>query len=608
MIPRNTRLGVGPSGYGETRSPIRKLLSLPRVLPVLICLLAGCSSSDRPKTYLGLLPSIPVEMEARVPPSVSSIQIPHVSLRGEDWWSVSPNHTLPLAQFHSYLEWAREATISQANETRFSAWEINPLLHSLCDAYLLTSDLHYLNEFQFFADYFLSLRANVLNRPFFDGGTPSQWARLPKYDIFHVSPYHEYPTGDRAELSALRGWVSLDFSDINYSGLILDPLLRFALLVSENRLSDYSTWTKHVVEEVQRVVESHNPEWREEEDDSGYYSFAPNAPFFLDGVEIPINEAAPFGTTLVRLFLLTGTEAYLNRADRMWRHWNSALLDDPYGYIAYPYTLGNWFLGWHGTSSPSVNSTDVDPNHAYETFHKAALTLKFLSLLDVARERRGLANSLVGIFEDFLRVLLASKNLRTPISPFPSSFSFGWPKDVYHSVLPFSWSGWSLVMANDDELSRILLLYSMNPQALSAQEGPRVGLSAIYALRSSGQTEDFTIQEEQLTIRPTIIEDSNREETPSCLVEKTYDAVGYMEFHHITPKHNRLFLYVNQSLDHRLRLEIDPDLGYFTGRIFIPAGECIRLNWDPGDDPLAAPGSDLENQVLLTLHSIHSSP
>lgn len=123
-------------------------------------------------------------------------------------------------------------------------------------------------------------------------------------------------------------------------------MLRFAQIVKENDLTEYMDTADSIIEESIKIIESHEEQWINVSSTEGYYIFPKDSPFYLDGVEIPINEAAIFGSALVRLYSLTKQNVWINRALKMWNRWRNSFALDEFGYITYPYVTGDWRNGW----------------------------------------------------------------------------------------------------------------------------------------------------------------------------------------------------------------------------------------------------------------------
>lgn len=193
-------------------------------LPILI-LLTGCSASSQPL------------------PTVSSL-------------------------LESYLECGREAIVEGE---RLSAWRVHPLLSVTLDVHIATGDDRWLGEVVSLYRSIITYRGDKQGLPDYSGYLRPQWHRLDRYNIFAVSPYQSYAETDRASVMQRRGWESLRFSDINYSGLILEPMLRFAATVHKS--PRYEKLAQEIVTEARLTIDSHDREWRD-----SYYAFPYGSP------------------------------------------------------------------------------------------------------------------------------------------------------------------------------------------------------------------------------------------------------------------------------------------------------------------------------------------
>lgn len=473
---------------------------------------------------------------------------------------------------------------SQQNQTKHTGWSINPLLHMQINAFLCTGDEKYLEEFVFWARYFFYVRMDNQGRINYEGEILPQWEREPQYDIFHVSPFKKYSKDEKYKIIKERGWHSLYFSDINYSGLIIEPILRFIQVISENRIFKYKEEAEFYLKEIEKNIASHEKEWIDLSDNSGYYIFPKNCPFYLDGVEVPVNEAAIFGSALIRCFMITNETRYLHRAIKMFNRWKKFMAKDKFGYINYPYFTGLPFLsGWSEKNSPSKNTPVFKPARTHEVFHKAALTVDFLILLEQAKQ---------GIAEEYLKefyvLIKAGSKRKNILSNFPASFGFSYPTDSYHTSSPTHYRGWLHLSAKDSDIINKMMPY--------LQEGNLFLLEQIlyFQYLTEMPMNVFKMQGEKEAVSPKFWEES-RDCFPLWTAPE--DGLLLIEFKRLTPKHNVLYLYDYFDDRRKVRLRLNK-AGKFVGKIYVEKSEIIDIRWKKSKH--GAPSSSKENKVILT--------
>lgn len=112
-----------------------------------------------------------------------------------------------------------------------------------------------------------------------------------------------------------------------HTGMITYPLASFARIVRQTpelrRNPRYRAKAEEYLEAVRAAVAVHDPEWREREDDEGYYEWPKGMPVPYDGNAQPVNQTTALGRTLLELAAATGEQPYVDRAAkvaRMFRH------------------------------------------------------------------------------------------------------------------------------------------------------------------------------------------------------------------------------------------------------------------------------------------------
>ncbi|WP_231871747.1 hypothetical protein, partial [Oleiphilus sp. HI0079] len=493
-----------------------------------------------------------------------------------------------MSELNDDITFSRRSAVNNPNKSLFSGWEVQPLIGALNNAFLLTHSTVWLDEISFFFDYFDNVRMSTQSRVNFDGRLLPQWERIDRYNIFYVSPFYDYSSSSVDDLMHERQWASLYFSDVNYSGLMLGEFLRAAQIIQDNRVVGYDDLVGKIISTAEAVVRSHDSEWVEVQEGRGFYKFPDNSPFFLDGVEMPINEAAAFGSSLVRLYILTGKQVYLDRAANIWRHWRETLFWDAYGYLYYPYVNGVWQKGWTEDNSPSVNTPMALPEIKPETFHKAGLTIEFFLLLNFVLKDRQLDL----ILEEFQRVMKAvlDSDTRPASSEFPRYFGFYYPIDSVHWS-PAHYAGWMALMSKDEAWSNSLLIN----WAAGLRNSKTLLQGAV--LNPELFNRMSKISEESIVVKPGLTSMPDQD----CSIASGETAIAEIKFQHTSPKNNKLYLEADGGA--LIRLKIDTETGYFRGRMFLLKERCNRLEWvDNGI--YSMPSSDEENKLEMTVYSL----
>ncbi|MEA3458599.1 MAG: hypothetical protein U9R21_07980, partial [Candidatus Thermoplasmatota archaeon] len=355
-------------------------------------------------------------------------------------------------------EMVKRINLSVSNHPRellFAGWGVYPVLNTFLNAYLISHDEKYLRHFVRFYKYLLSVRMDKRGRMDFRGEILPQWERMNRQNIFHVSPYFKYRKEDELSIIKQRGWKNLNFSDVNQSGLFIEQALRFVQIVRNvEKASGFKEISDQILNDSLKVIDSHNSEWVDL-NGSGYYRFPRNCPFYLDGVEMPVNEVSVFAAAIVRAYMITGKLKYKTRATKIWERWKSYMSKDAFGYITYPYTTGHWYEGWKEGGSVSINTPSAKSNKSPEVVHKASLTLNFLILLEFAVQ-----NSTLNYLRDFHFFMLAALQTGNILSPFPANFSFIPVQNSANAHLPFVFQGWINLVSQNSFFLQDTLSYS----------------------------------------------------------------------------------------------------------------------------------------------------
>lgn len=505
---------------------------------------------------------------------------------------------LPILE--GYISWAKSSSEGtkklKLENTRFSGWEAHPLLSTVNNAYLLTGEQKYLDDFVYFYKDFLSYRGDMCQLVNYEGKIKPEWYRLENFDIFHVSPTCSYPLDSQKKVMALRNWQSLRFSDINYDGLFLEPMLIFCKIVKDYKIKKFEGISKEIVQYAAETIKSHELEWVEVNKNEGFYIFPKNCPFFIDGVEMPVNEAAIFGSSLVLMYQLTGNLEYLNRATSMANHWFSHMKYTD-GCVCYPYVIGDWYNGWEEQDHVSVNTPSSKPNKAAESFHKAATTIAFIKRLqDVCNVEKNI-EFLSALRRTLLKTITIPSNY---ISFFPLTLDLAMPTDSYNAHPPLYFKGWIEIAKENKELWERMYLVAYAAMKINPQQV--AGYLATLIDRPDGLKSLPEVQEEEILISPHL--EGTKVKPGACLVKAKQDAVTILSFQHLTPKNNRLFLSPVANFTGRgIRLELKD--GMFQGVAYVKKGDCVNWYWNSENNlKHGQPSSQEENKILMKTYTL----
>lgn len=476
--------------------------------------------------------------------------------------------SLPLEkELNKYINWAEKSMKNSPKNNRFSGWEVKPLIDTMLHAYSISNEKYYLEKTSSFIKYFLNTSSYSLNEKNYNGKIEKKWHRLDRYNIFSVSPYKKYNLKDKKRLMKKRHWKSLNFSDVNYSGLFLEPMLRFVEIVQNKKIKKYNKLVTKIILFSQQNFEQHEKEWIFiDKIKGGYYIFPKNSPFFLDGVEMPINEAAIYGSFLMRLYNITNDIKYLNRSKMMINRWIPYFTNINDMKFSYPYVVGDWY---RGSTNISINTPNLIPEKGAEVFHKSASTLDFL--IRYNNVVKGKVKHLIDSFRVKVnRVFQAEKNI---VAFYPNKMDNIFPKDTYHSksVFKFTGIGFGDVIPYNSTIYKMGYLDAYVDVKLDKVHSLATLYNLFYKLENKFQVKKKTIQ-----IKPFKLNNGNLQH---CMIYENKDYIGIVNYQHMFPKTNRLYLYdVFDGAQKRVRLDIK-DGKYFQGIIYIPAKKCINLKW-----------------------------
>ena len=126
-----------------------------------------------------------------------------------------------------------------------------------------------------------------------------------------------------------------------HTGLITYPLLRFAALVERYDLALWRAQGEQYRDYARAAINVHDAEWRSLSATRGYYVFPPDAPVWCNGVNLPYNQQAAIGRSLLLLYDLTHEEVYRTRAMKI-----AQVLRD--GLFYHLETDSYWWYYWFG--------------------------------------------------------------------------------------------------------------------------------------------------------------------------------------------------------------------------------------------------------------------
>jgi len=500
-------------------------------------------------------------------------------------------------QLDAYIDQYRSLIIDQYNSdmpvSLFDGWTSEAMLQALLDDYLVNNKQSRLDDFVYFSELLIKFRADKRGVKDFSGSIKPQWYRIPKYNIFSYSPFFSYDSANSKKIMEERGWYTLYHSDVNHDGLYLWPMLRFASIVKSNPVSPqkYVDFADFIITSAQETVSSHENEWHQISEESGYYTFPYNSTFYLDGVEMPVNEAAPFGTTLVYLYELTQDSWYLERAKAMVLNW--------FDYVNFhgdlmvqPYVTGDWYRGWSEENSPSVNTPAASPNTLPEVFHKSSLTVSLLNRISghVDDER------IYSFLDGFRDILNESKIFNgKQIAFFPYFIDMQPAPITYHVYNPAVMRGLAEIADYDTWSLMYLMAY-----AAASQDKEQSRLLPLLELYKPDGVAIPKIKMRTDEIAPNLIGSTSRE----CQFKADHDMAVAINFQRKSPKHNWLHLSTVDAST-QIRLESEPGSNLHKGMAYLKAGDCVQWTWVEGEErEYSQPSGPFENRLMVTLYSI----
>lgn len=178
-----------------------------------------------------------------------------------------------------------------------------------------------------------------------------------------------------------------------HTGQVAYCLALFARMVRAdpelNAVPLYRNRAEEYLAAAEEAVAVHDPEWRENEQDEGYYVTLADAPVWHAGMDNPLNHFLSLGRAVVQLAAATGDPVYIDRAQKMANTLRGSLTVDPGGAYVWPYwwpkgaAYGGWdidaplsqYRPWYppNQSIEDTSHGQIDTNFAREVFGQARL-------------------------------------------------------------------------------------------------------------------------------------------------------------------------------------------------------------------------------------------
>jgi hypothetical protein len=194
-----------------------------------------------------------------------------------------------------------------------------------------------------------------------------------------------------------------------HTGLVTYPLLRFAMLVERENLTTWQSTAQAFLEYARAAVDSHADEWYSSTNTRGYYIHPYDAPVWCNGVNLPFNQQAAIGRSLIALCELTSGDSYCTRAEQIAQVLRDGLLYDPStdSYWWY-YWFGEGYDGWEDVAGRFIPT--YPGFKGVEPIYYASLDSDFAQLA----HRHGMAFSqydILRLANTFLHQLTTEKGL-----------------------------------------------------------------------------------------------------------------------------------------------------------------------------------------------------
>ncbi len=181
------------------------------------------------------------------------------------------------------------------NETATLAWGESYVMMSLAAMYRATGTLEYLERLAWHIDGVLANRDDARGVTDYRGVSAACWQDQ------HYQPNNE------------------PYCYVVHTGMLTWPMVEFARLVQREGLDQeqaadgesYGAKAARFVTAAEQSVQCHEDQWNA----AGYYIFRSDATFLTyAGSDLPLNQSNALGRTLLALYDVTGTQAYLDKA------------------------------------------------------------------------------------------------------------------------------------------------------------------------------------------------------------------------------------------------------------------------------------------------------
>lgn len=168
-----------------------------------------------------------------------------------------------------------------------------------------------------------------------------------------------------------------------HTGLITYPLLGFSLIVEQQGLDSWQSRAQQYLQYARAAVDSHDDEWYNLSATAGYYVFRQDSPVWCNGVNLPFNQQAAIGRSLLLMYDLTGEERYRDRVRQIANVFRDALIyDQETDSYWWHYWFGEGYEGWRDVEGRFVST--YDGFRSVESISYASLDIDF-ALMAYAR-------------------------------------------------------------------------------------------------------------------------------------------------------------------------------------------------------------------------------
>jgi hypothetical protein len=171
-----------------------------------------------------------------------------------------------------------------------------------------------------------------------------------------------------------------------HQGMITYPIVTYARFVYANPTlaanPNYVAKAERYVQAVEELMYALEHEWRQNDAGEGWYSVAPGAPVWMDGVDEPFNHFLAVGRTMVQLAAVTGKAEWRDKATAMALTFKNDLKltkDDAYTW-SYWWSKGWAYRGWGPNDKVSLNTPGLAGRPVAEDTSHGSIDLHFAYL------------------------------------------------------------------------------------------------------------------------------------------------------------------------------------------------------------------------------------